>query len=396
MYEGNKINQLTEKLEQLEILQTITDTIPGVVFQLYVESTGEAGLRYVSPRLHDVFGLELINDAPLLLQQFEQNIFEEDRGFWIKRRQEAEQSLTQISWEGRYALPSGDTIWFEVQATPKKQGNETIFNGILSEITDRKEMELELVEAQRIAEEANKSKSAFLADISHELRTPMHGILNYADFGIRRISKAPKEKILEYFHEIAGSGNRLMTLINDLLDLAKLESGRMNYVMAEQDLNKIIITMAHEFHPILIQKSQELKVAGPEMTLMTALDIDRISQVLRNLLSNSVKFSDEGSEIVIRAKEETVKLEDREQTFLNVSVTDRGAGIPEQELEDVFDKFIQSTKTQTVSGGTGLGLAISKQIIEDHDGKIWAENNPDGGAIFCFSIPKRSVVNVAD
>ncbi|MCK5071058.1 MAG: HAMP domain-containing histidine kinase, partial [Desulfocapsa sp.] len=198
------------------------------------------------------------------------------------------------------------------------------------------------------------------------------------------------------FHEIAGSGNRLMTLINDLLDLAKLESGRMNYVMAEQDLNKIIITMAHEFHPILIQKSQELKVAGPEMTLMTALDIDRISQVLRNLLSNSVKFSDEGSEIVIRAKEETVKLEDREQTFLNVSVTDRGAGIPEQELEDVFDKFIQSTKTQTVSGGTGLGLAISKQIIEDHDGKIWAENNPDGGAIFCFSIPKRSVVNVAD
>ncbi len=384
--------QLAEARERLEILQGITDTIPGVVFQFYANDTGETAFRYVSPNMFEMFGLENVDDLSALVQQFDKNIFEEDLQDWLECRRKAVESQVLLKWEGRYVLSSQEIMWFEVQATPKKKNGVTVFNGIIVDITERKGMEFGLIEAQRKAEEANKSKSAFLADISHELRTPMHGILNYADFGIRRVAKAPKEKLLEYFHEIAGSGNRLMTLINDLLDLAKLESGRMNYVMAEQDLNKIIVTLAHEFHPILTKKNLELKVAGPEAALSTVLDIDRIGQVLRNLLSNSVKFSEEGSEIYVKAKQKVINLKKNgKQLAFIVSVSDQGTGIPEQELETVFDKFVQSTKTQTVSGGTGLGLAISKQIIEDHDGKIWAEHNPGGGVIFSFAIPQKSI-----
>ena len=245
------------------------------------------------------------------------------------------------------------------------------------------EMALEAVAARDAAEFANRAKTEFLANMSHELRTPMHGILSYAQFGRKRIGKVPREKLLEYFTEISTCGERLMALLNDLLDLAKLESGKMDYTYQLNDIEEEIDVVAAEFIPVAEEKQLRIdKRIGPECRHLR-FDRDRIDQVLRNLLSNAVKFSTPGGRIIF----ETCMVFTDKKRFLKVMVKDQGVGLPDDECETIFNKFIQSSKTKTGSGGTGLGLAICRQIISDHNGRIWAENNPDGGAIFSFTLP---------
>ncbi len=247
------------------------------------------------------------------------------------------------------------------------------------------EMAKEAVAARDAAEFANKAKTEFLANMSHELRTPMHGILSYAQFGRKRIGRVPPEKLLEYFTEIDASGKRLMALLNDLLDLAKLESGKMEYRHQANDIEEQIDIVLAEFTPLAEEKQLRMDKQVQSECRYLLFDRDRIDQVLRNLLSNAVKFSKSGGRILF----ETCTVFENDQPFLKVMVKDQGVGLPEDELDAIFDKFIQSSETKTGSGGTGLGLAICRQIITDHGGRIWAENNADGGALFSFTLPCR-------
>jgi signal transduction histidine kinase len=241
----------------------------------------------------------------------------------------------------------------------------------------------EAVTARDTAEFANRAKTEFLANMSHELRTPMHGILSYAQFGSHRINKVSREKLLDYFTEISVSGERLMELLNDLLDLAKLESGKMRYVLEENDIGRQIDTVVAELTPLSEKKSIQIRKQVRSECRQLLFDRNRINQVLSNLLSNALKFSAPGEEV----RFDTCAIRETGAEFLKVTVADHGIGLPANELDTIFDKFIQSSKTKTGSGGTGLGLAICKQIIEDHGGRIWAENNPEGGSLFCFTLP---------
>jgi len=229
------------------------------------------------------------------------------------------------------------------------------------------------------AETANRSKSEFLANMSHELRTPLHAILSFASFGEKNAASAKPEKITEYFHKIQNSGKILLNLVNNLLDLAKLESGKMVFEFQRTNLCTLLGKVADEFTSLVSERGLTIDYVEPASKAMANVDRDKFMQVIRNLVSNAVKFSPQGGKIGIDIAQEG--------HLLQVRVTDQGAGIPPAELEKIFEEFVQSSTTKTGAGGTGLGLAISRQIAAAHKGRIWAENQPQGGAVFFFEIP---------
>ncbi len=248
----------------------------------------------------------------------------------------------------------------------------------------------QLEDARQAAEAANQAKTAFLTNMSHELRTPMHVVLSYSGFGIEEIKSAEREELLEYFTRINDSGARLLLLLNNILDLAKLESGKMVFDMRRSDLRQPVNTVLTELSNLLEGKSIRVIAVEPEEPPIAEFDMGKIIQVIYNLVSNAIKFTPENGTITISYKKgqlPSCNYEDDMVEAISLSIKDNGIGVPENEFEAVFDKFIQSSKTHTGAGGTGLGLAISKEIILEHNGKIWCENNETKGACFTFMLP---------
>jgi signal transduction histidine kinase len=245
-----------------------------------------------------------------------------------------------------------------------------------------KQLATSVRKANLLAQEAmvaNQAKSEFLANMSHELRTPLHSILSFASFGTKKYAGAKPQKLLDYFNRIKRSGQTLLELLNDLLDLAKLESGKAMFAFEPSDLGILVRTVTNELDTLLSERNLSIRHERSKFDGQVALDAERIKQVLRNLLNNAIKFSPEGGtiDVAVCCVAGSVR----------VSVCDQGPGIPQDELEAVFDKFIQSSKTKTGAGGTGLGLAICLEIVTAHKGRIWAQNRPEGGAVFSFEIP---------
>ncbi|MEI5639512.1 MULTISPECIES: sensor histidine kinase [unclassified Pseudoalteromonas] len=257
---------------------------------------------------------------------------------------------------------------------------------ILEETKEILELEVQartaqLQNAKEAAEAANLSKSEFLANMSHELRTPMHSILSFARFGLEKL-EAPElaeEKLRKYLSRIETSGERLLVLLNNLLDLSKLDAGRFPFNPSFQDLIAIIDSGIEDVSGTAMEKNIKIRFDKPSSQIKTFCDPEQLSQVVRNLLGNALKFSPKGSEIAV-----LLSSKDKE---LHIEIVDQGVGIPEDELEDIFSKFVQSSKTASGAGGTGLGLAICKEFVLLHKGQIYAENNPDVGARIHIILP---------
>jgi PAS domain S-box-containing protein len=281
-------------------------------------------------------------------------------------------------FEWQHKRLDGNEFFASVLLTRIELNGEQLLLGAVRNITKIKQTEEYLREAKEAAEEANKMKSQFLANTSHELRTPLHGILSFCRFGIKEYATAKPEALLDYFQTIEESAKTLLNLLNDLLDLAKLEAGKMKFEYLLADLNILCEQVIDEFRSVFLERDLTIH-SECSVGEKISVDAEKIKQVLRNLISNASKFSPEGSSI-------NICMHERGDIVL-VTVCDQGPGVPEDELETVFEKFVQSSKTRTGAGGTGLGLAICREIITAHKGRIWAENGPEGGAVFSFEIP---------
>jgi PAS domain S-box-containing protein len=237
------------------------------------------------------------------------------------------------------------------------------------------------------AQQAAKAKSEFISNISHELRTPMHAILSYSKMGIDDCGRENPETLKEYFDRIKSAGTRLLSLINNLLDISKMEAGKMAFRKSLCDLSKAVEHTLSELAPLIKSKALCVTTEIATKNTQAIFDEQRMIQVMVNLISNAVRFSSSGDTIHVRLADG--HLPDGGEA-LCCSVADNGTGIPEGELEEVFSKFVQSSKTKTGAGGTGLGLSICREIVEAHGGRIWAENRKPRGAVFSFALPRNA------
>jgi two-component system sensor histidine kinase GlrK len=228
--------------------------------------------------------------------------------------------------------------------------------------------------------ELDKMKSDFFSTMAHELRTPLSsikmGISLFVEGREGPITESQKELLLL----LKGENERLITLINSLLDLAKMEAGMMAYRFEQRNLTPLIDQVVKEIGPIIEGKKIILESKGTERLPLVKMDGERILQALRNIVGNAIKFTPEGGRVSVLAR--TV------DQGVEVSVSDTGPGIPEESLATIFEKFKQARPKGTYKNkGTGLGLAIAKQIVTSHGGKIWAESKLGQGSIFFVVLP---------
>jgi PAS domain S-box-containing protein len=273
-------------------------------------------------------------------------------------------------------------VVIEKRALPGAEGDEPA--GILAviiDVTEFRAAERATREARDAAEDASRAKSEFIANISHELRTPLQSIIGFSELGLRRAGE--QARLAAMFSDIHASGQRMLALVNDLLDVARIESSAGTLHLERGDLRTPVREVLRELQPLAAQRGVVLVEALSAAPMLAKLDPLRFGQVVRNVVANAIRFSPEGGRIDIEA-------DVTEAGEWRLSVADRGPGIPDDEREAIFEAFVQSSRTKDGSGGTGLGLAISRTIMQAHGGHITARNRKGGGSVFEIVLPARS------
>ncbi len=279
-------------------------------------------------------------------------------------------------------LANGEQKFFYIVASPVKDDNGKIrqINEIVIDITERKHAEETRLENERLAA-ADRAKSEFFANMSHELRTPLNSIIGFSELMKQGTAGKLNEKQKHFIDNIFTSGTFLLSLINDILDLSKIEAGKIE--LAPEKMS-VPVTIKETFSLIKEKAMKHNVVLNTEFdTELEFIEADkqRAKQILFNLLSNAVKFSkEEGGTITITTK--------KERDMAKISVSDAGIGIKEENMKKLFQKFEQlESGISQKYGGTGLGLAITKQLVELHGGKIRAESKYGEGSTFTFMLP---------
>jgi len=284
----------------------------------------------------------------------------------------------------------GGTILFTEVTTEQRKMEMALYNAKENLEQMVEERTHALREAKHEAEAAYAAKTEFFTNITHELRTPLHAIINFSNFGKRKVKTAEAEKLEQYFEDINRSGTRLLRLVNDILDLSKHQANKINLTLDAQEYVSVIRDAINELSALIEARNIQIKITNDATAKEAYFDRERIMQVMINLVGNAVKFSEPNSTISIRIEDAAQSLRRKsDPAGIMISILDEGIGIPETELDTIFDEFAQSSKIKSgnFTGGTGLGLAICREIIQAHHGKIWASNNPSGGAKLSFTLP---------
>lgn len=258
-------------------------------------------------------------------------------------------------------------------------------HAVLKQSEDEKSS-AELLEIKR----TEAARRAFFANISHEIRTPLYAISAFADFAKKDIAAGNCDRAAERIGKMLTASEKLAEMVNDMLDLSKFDAGKMDYSFEASDLSACIRDVSEELSDIASQKQASIRVDIEDgMDSWSTFDRTRISQVLRNLIGNAVKFCHKESEVIVSLKSVS--------SWFEVSVSNKGSKIPESDYEKVFDRFYRcsSPERRYTNPGTGLGLPIAKEIVLAHGGKIWV-NSSDKNTTFTFQIPKGEGNNHAD
>jgi signal transduction histidine kinase len=237
----------------------------------------------------------------------------------------------------------------------------------------------EIQDKSRQLAEASQHKSQFLANMSHELRTPLNAVLGYTELILDDIYGETPAKMRQVLDRIQRNGKHLLGLINDVLDLSKIEAGQLTLALADYSMQDVVASVHSAVESLAKEKHIALKVELQPNLPPAHGDERKLTQVLLNLVGNAIKFTDEG-EVAIKAA--------TANGSITVSVRDSGPGITEADQAKIFEEFQQAESSITrEKGGTGLGLTISKRIVELHGGRSWVESSPGQGSTFSFTLP---------
>jgi PAS domain S-box-containing protein len=257
---------------------------------------------------------------------------------------------------------------------------------IIRDISDRKQLEESLLHAKLIAEAASRTKSEFLANMSHELRTPLNSIIGFSDAMLEGLSGELDPKQYHYLQNISTSGKHLLNLINEILDISKVEAGKMTLSPEVINAGFLMAEMAATMQPLASEKRITVNVRKDNAAnILLIADAPKVKQILYNLLGNAIKFTPDGGEINIHAS--------LEGKMVRISVIDNGMGISSEDQKKLFSPFTQlDNSVSKQHEGTGLGLALVKELVELHGGRVWVESEVGKGSSFTFELPASNSV----
>ncbi|MEO7650151.1 MAG: HAMP domain-containing sensor histidine kinase, partial [Bryobacteraceae bacterium] len=258
----------------------------------------------------------------------------------------------------------------------------------------RKELETVLATAEKeaaearaaLATEASRVKTEFLANVSHELRTPLTSIIGFAELMHQGLPGPVNEDQKEYLGDILDCGRHLRRMVNDLLDLASMEAGTIQFCAERSNLHELVASVAASFGPVARDKRLHLETHIADGLTGIEIDPSRLRQVLYNYVSNALKFTPEGGTVTIRLSVE-------EPGWFRVEVEDTGHGIKPADLGRLFERFVQLTQGEGLSGkstgGTGIGLSLTKRIVEAQGGTVGVRSTPGSGSVFHAILPRK-------
>ncbi len=359
--------------------------------QLALEASGDGlwdwnmkGESYLSPRYQEMLGYKA-GELVLDVQVWDKMLHPDERD-WVmdNLNNYLKDSSRHYAFDYRLKTKSGEWKWIANYGKVfawDDQGKPVRLIGTHRDISDRKQVELELQQAKEAAEAANLAKSMFLSNMSHELRTPLNAILGFTELMSYDPSLSPKHQ--EDLTIINRSGKHLLELINDILDLSKIESGQMKLNLSDFDLESLLGSIESLFQIQAQEKDLKLTIeCDRNLPKFIHTDQKKLYQTLVNLLANAIKFTKQGS-VTLRVRQIG---NDLNQCQLLFEVEDTGAGIAPKEIDSLFKPFVQAQAGNKLNQGTGLGLAISQRFIQLMGGQIQVQSTLNQGSTFSFEI----------
>lgn len=365
-------------------LESIATNIPGAIYSYIVRPDNSFSFEYISEGCRELFELEpeqVLADATILLKQ----IHPDDVETYYEKIMDSQADLSSFSHEWRHILPSGKTRWILGNCRPEKRPNgDILWQGVVLDISDRKQAEEELVRAKELAEEANQAKTTFLTNMSHELRTPLNAILGFTqllNYG---------DNLTEHQHNnlniIQRSGEHLLSLINDILDLSKIEAGRVTVSNDDFDLWRMLEEMKDLFSLKASQKNLYLDcVYSSDLPRYIRGDRLKLRQIMINLIGNAIKFTEEGR-VLITADHKLIS-SSPPICCLQIAVNDTGVGMTPEEIAQLYEPFFQAKAGIDSQEGTGLGLTICQKYLQLMGAEIEIISEVGNGTIFQFKLP---------
>ncbi|MGI0494152.1 PAS domain-containing protein [Alkalinema pantanalense CENA528] len=379
----------------------LAENVPGIIYRYVLHSDGTDAFTYMSPHIWDIYGLkpeDVIQDS----SRFWAMVYPDDIPLLQAERVLSLERLQPFHVEHRFITPQGEEKWMQLTSQPTRQANgDVVWDGVANEITDRKLAEARLQQTNEELARATRLKDEFLANMSHELRTPLNAILGLTEALQDQILGDLTPRQLKALGTIEKSGRHLLALINDILDLAKISSGKMELLLATVPVKSLCDSSLVFVKQQAFKKQIQLISNIPDTIKTITIDELRIKQVLINLLTNAIKFTPEGGQVTLKAAIEQIP--DSEATLepegsynrsiLLLQVIDTGIGISPADLAKLFQPFTQvDSSLNRKHMGTGLGLAMVQQIAELHGGWVKVDSQPNQGSCFTVALPYHSPI----